>query len=94
MYERYEKPNINKTKFLTANDLAMHTNTNCETAFYFGEKSPFICINIDKAFFMILMDPLTGLVKSLQCLAGVQVTKTADISECLTRAKYLRYYHV
>lgn len=41
MYERYEKPNINKTKFLTANDLAMHTNTNCETAFYFGEKSPF-----------------------------------------------------
>lgn len=27
--------------FITANDLAMHTNTNCETAFYFGEKSPF-----------------------------------------------------
>lgn len=36
-----KKPKINKTKFVTANDLAKHINTNCETAFYFREKPPF-----------------------------------------------------
>lgn len=29
MYKREKKPNINKTKYIIANDLAMHTNTNC-----------------------------------------------------------------
>lgn len=35
---------LKKIKFITANDLAKHINTNCETAFDFREKSPFrIC---------------------------------------------------